>query len=73
MMAISIWRVLAKFLSYSRDCVHDKPIEKLESSETLKSATDYGDIWHRSFSHFLELIYSCSQEKRGVKVISKIL
>ena len=73
MMTISIWRVSAKFLSYSRDCVHDKLIEKLESSETLKSATDYGDIWHRSLSLFLELIYSCSQEKRGVKVISKIL
>ena len=54
--------------------MHDKPIEKIESSETLKSATDYGDIWHRSLSLlFLELIYSCSQEKRGVKVISKIL
>ena len=40
MMTISIQRVLAKLLSFSRDCVHDKPVEKSESSETLKSATD---------------------------------
>ena len=40
MMTISIQRVLAKLLSFSRDCVYDKPIEKSESSETLKSATD---------------------------------
>ena len=40
MMTISIQRVLAKLLSFSRDCVYDKPVEKSESSETLKSATD---------------------------------
>ena len=40
MMTISIQRVLAKLLSFSRDCVYDKAVEKSESSETLKSATD---------------------------------
>ena len=40
MMTISIQRVSAKLLSFSRDCVYDKPVEKSESSETLKSATD---------------------------------
>ena len=40
MMTISIQRVLAKLLSFSRDCVYDKPVEKSVSSETLKSATD---------------------------------